>query len=66
MLYRIKRWFKSWQRIEIDNYPRRFVQLLTFQDKIIGLSGDGDIYTIDTYPYHEPTIQLWMKNPLWR
>lgn len=61
----IKRWIRNWLGVTADGaYPHRFVTLVTWHDKIIGVDGNGDMYEL-TIPYSDiPYVQLMMKNPL--
>ena len=59
---------KAWQVLWGEDlgtaYPYRFVQLCPFQDRILALSGDGDLYWVH-YTYNgELIVELQMKNPV--
>lgn len=65
----LKRWLRNWLGITLGGtYPHRFVTLVTWHDKIIGVDGNGDIYELVVSPYslEEVYVQLMMKNPLER
>jgi len=62
-----KAWRVLWGEDLGTTYPYRIVQIMYYQDAILGLDGMGDIWKIDTYPYPSPsyaTVTLWLKNPV--
>lgn len=64
----LKRWIRNWLGVTADGaYPHRFVALINFRDKLIGIDGNGDFYEI-VVPYEKdiPFVQLMSQNPLER
>lgn len=62
----LKRWIRNWLGVTADGaYPHRFVTLINYHDKLIGVDGNGDFYEIaPAYPDDMLYVQLMMKNPL--
>jgi hypothetical protein len=63
----LKRIIRNWLGLNGDySYPHRFIQLMSWRDQIIGVDGNGDLYTLTTDYSGEMITQLMMKNPLER
>ncbi len=66
----LKEGIRNWLGVNGDSsYPHRFVVLITWHDKLIGVDGNGDMYELTPVGYEgEMAISLMMKNPLegWR
>lgn len=64
-----KAWRVLWGEDLGSQYPHKLIQLMYFQDSILGLDGNGDIYKIDTWPNYNgssASVSLWLKNPVSR
>ena len=64
----LKRTIRNWLGVSGDSsYPHRFVTIVNYQDKLLAVDGNGDIYVVgQNYLTNSPAVQLLMKNPLER
>lgn len=60
-----KAWRVLWGEDLGTAYPHKFVQLVYYQDGLIGLTGDGDLYKIELgYRCYDYSVSLLMENPV--
>jgi len=60
-----KAWRVLWGEDLGSGGPYRFVQLLNYQDNLIGLAGNGDLYAITVgYRGYDVSVSLLMVNPV--
>lgn len=65
----IKRAIRKWLGVTSESYyPYRFVTMVTWQDKIIAVDGNGDLYELKPYGYtgDDFITTLMQKNPIER
>ncbi len=64
---RLKRAIRNWLGVNGDSsYPHRFVTLVTWHDKLIGVDGNGDLWELAPVDYtgDHLYVQLMQRNPL--